>query len=112
MTDIHVALKDANSVASAIFESSSSPGVIMRGKIDPITGRILVGSAASGFAELPANGAVNGLNASFTFTQAPTYIISDHAVYQVTNSNGSANWTGTTSVTMTVPPTEDIFGWI
>lgn len=114
MSDIHVALKDANSVASAIFESSTNPGVILRGKIDEITGRVLVDVSGStgGFTELPATGAVNGINASFTFTQAPTYIVSDHAVYKKTNSSGTANWTGTTAVVMTMPPTEDIFGWV
>lgn len=48
MSDIHVALKDGNSVASAIFESSSSAGVILRGQINETNGRILVDSGSSG----------------------------------------------------------------
>lgn len=48
MGDTHVALKDGNSVASAIFESSTQTGVILRGKIDPATGRILVVGAGGG----------------------------------------------------------------
>lgn len=113
MSDIHVALKDSNSVASAIFESSTSPGVILRGQIDEITGRVLVDfGGAGGFTELTATGTVNGVNAVFSFTQTPTYVVSDHAVYKSTNSSGSTNWSGTTTVTMTIPPTEDIFGWV
>lgn len=67
-------------------------------------------SGGGGFTELTATGTVNGVNVTFTFTQTPTYICADHAWYKSTNSSGTINWSGTTTVTMTIPPTEDIFG--
>lgn len=80
---------------------------------DPATHRLLVSIVGGGVTNLPATGAVNGVNTVFTFSQLPTYIVSDHAWYQQTNSSGSTNWTwvgGTLTATMTIPPTEDIFG--
>lgn len=115
MADTHVALKDANSVASAIFESSTSPGVILRGKIDEITGRILVDNSGggSGFTELTATGTVNGINRNFTFTQEPTYVVADGAVYKKLDNNGGVNWSWSVlTATMTIPPTSIIFGWV
>lgn len=115
-SDIHVALKDGNSVASAIFESSTSPGVILRGQIDPITLRILVelsggGSSSFSASVLTATGVVNGLNTVFTFTSTPNYIVSDGAIYPKTDNNGVIQWSivGTT-VTMVIPPSNIIFG--
>lgn len=115
--DLHVALKDSNSVASAIFESSTSPGVIMRGQIDQITGRILVessgGSGITSYSQLvlTATGTVNGINTVFTFASAPTYIVSDGATYPPMDNNGNVQWSivGDT-VTMTIPPTSILYG--
>ena len=62
---------------------------------------------------LTAIGTVDGINASFTFTELPTVIVSDHAHYKQTNKSGTTNWTwnaGTLTATMTIPPTEDIYG--
>ena len=65
-------------------------------------------SGGSGFTTLPATGTVNGANTSFTFTQKPTYIVSDHAWYQ---ENKGWTWdAGTLTAAMTVPPVDDIFG--
>jgi hypothetical protein len=114
MADLHVALKDGNSVASAIFESSTSPGTILRGQIDPITGRILVetsgGSGSFSQFVLTATGAVNGLNTIFSFTSAPEIVVSDGVWYFPTDNNGNTQWTGTTTVTMVMPPQTAIFG--
>lgn len=113
-SDIHVALKDGNSVASAIFESSTAPGVILRGQIDPITGRILVelSGGSSSFSQfvLTATGIVNGLNQTFSFISAPEIIVSDGVWYFPTDNNGNVQWSGTTTVTMTIPPSTSIFG--
>lgn len=72
--DPHVALKDANSVASALFESSTQPGVILRGQEDAITLRILVdasgGSSIVFFQETPV-GAIDGVNTVYTLTNSP-----------------------------------------
>ena|SRR5579863_4701637 len=115
--DTHVALKDSNSVASAIFESSTSPGVILRGQIDQITGRILVelsgGSGSFSQFVLTATGVVNGINTQFMFTSEPTYIVSDGAWYPMNDNNGNAQWSwsaGTLTATMAIPPSSIIFG--
>jgi hypothetical protein len=115
MADIHVALKDNNSVASAIFENSTSPGVILRGQIDQITGRILVdlvgGSGGSGY-QAPLSGTVDGTNTIFVWATAPKAIVVDQGrTMQATNStpDSSANWTGTTTTTLAIAPTFDIF---
>lgn len=103
---------DVNSRGSLTAVSTADDKTIIRLTADPITGALLVSTTgAGGFTELDPTGTVNGLNATFVFAQAPTYIISDHAVYRQTNSIGTSNWTGTTTVTMTIPPQEDIFGW-
>ncbi len=81
MADTHVALKDANSVASAIFESSTSPGVILRGKIDEITGRILVDSAGGSGGTgtyYDVSGTINGINTVFTI---PVTVTSDFLLW-------------------------------
>ena len=113
--DAHVALKDGNSVASALFESSTSPGTILRGQIDQITGRILVDGVGGGsFSQfvLTATGTVNGLNPTFTFTSPPSLIVSDGVWYFPTDNNGNTQWTGsgTDTITMVIPPTSAIFG--
>lgn len=80
---------------------------------DPITHRLLVSTVGSSVTNLPATGAVNGINAAFVFTQKPSFIVSDHAWYAPTNASGTTNWTwnaGTLTATMTQPPIEDIFG--
>ena len=102
--------KDQSSVATLIAVSSSDGVSIVRLWADPITHRLLVDNAggSSGITLLPATGTVNGLNASFTFTQEPTVIVSDGATYRVGHG-----WTwnaGTLTATMSVPPSYDIFG--
>lgn len=59
-------------------------------------------------AELPATGTINSVNTAFTFTQQPTYIVSDGVWYKV-----NVGWTwngGTLTATMSVPPNDNIWG--
>lgn len=77
--DIHVALKDGNSVASAIFESSTSPGVILRGQIDQITGRILVDVVGGGGNTFVYNEVVSGSGTSWTLANTP--VAGSQAIY-------------------------------
>lgn len=58
----------------------------------------------------PTSGAVNGSNAVFTWTAAPKAISVDNRSIQKTSSDGTTNWTGTTTTTLVIPPTFDIFG--
>lgn len=62
------------------------------------------------FSKLDATGTVDGSNTSFTFISAPVIIYVDGVAMQATSSDGTVNWTGTTSVTLSVAPTFDIFG--
>jgi len=66
------------------------------------------GTGGTGFTKLDATGTVDGSNASFTFTQKPTYIISDGAWYV---ENNGWTWSGSTA-TMSVPPQTGIFGFV
>ena len=74
-----VALKDSNSVASAIFESSTTPNLVLRGQIDQITGRILVDSVGAGSNTFVYNEVVAG--ATNTFTLALTPVTGMYAIY-------------------------------
>lgn len=106
------AAKDENAVSTLTAVSLVDGVTPIRLYADPVTHRLQV-TVLSTVTVLAATGAVDGLNASFTFTQLPSYIISDHAQYMQTNSTGTTNWTwdaGTLTATMTVSPVEDIFG--
>src|SRR5216683_2654159 len=109
MSDTHVALKDANSVASAIFESSTSSGVILRGQIDQITGRILVdvvGAAAGNLQKETPTGTINGINTIFTTANNPVLVILNGAVQ---DSGVDYVVTGSYTITFTyAPPTNSL----
>lgn len=76
---------------------------------DPSTHRLLVNNVGgAGFTLLPATGTINGVNTTFTFTQQPTYIVSDHLWYRV-----NIGWTwAVLTATMSVPPQDDIWGFV
>jgi hypothetical protein len=56
-----------------------------------------------------ATGTVDGSNTIFTFTSAPSALSVDGIIKQKTASDGTANWTGTTTITLAVAPNFDIF---
>ena len=112
---------DQNRIPTLIAVSSSDgvTPVLIYG--DPVTHRLYVDLAGGGggFTLLPATGTIDGNNTSFTFTQKPTYIVSDHSWYTAVNAGPTAspttNWTwnsGTLTDTMSVSPNEDIFGFV
>jgi hypothetical protein len=69
-------------------------------------------SGGGSFTKLIATGTVDGSNTSFTFTSAPVQIIVDGGrSMQKVSSDGTVNWTGTTSVTLTVAPNSDIYAF-
>lgn len=66
-------------------------------------------SSSSGY-QVPTSGVVNGVNQVFTWTTAPTVIVVDQGrAMQQVSSDGTVNWTGTTTTTLTVAPTFDIY---
>lgn len=95
-------------------EQISSDGTINWTGSDPITLAIAptfdIFGSTNGLTKVSATGTVNGTNTSFTFTIAPQAIFVDGKVLQQVSSDGTINWTGTTSVTLSIAPTSDIFG--
>jgi hypothetical protein len=55
----------------------------------------------------PTSGLVNGVNTQFVFTTKPDFIFNDHGLYYTTG------WTwnsGTNTVTVSVPPNDELYG--
>jgi hypothetical protein len=92
------------SVASLNFVGSGVTGTNIG---DNVTATI-PGGGGTGFTKLTATGTVNSVNADFTFTEKPTYIVSDGLWYV---ENTGWTWAGSTA-TMTVPPNDLIYGFV
>lgn len=100
---------DQNSRPSLTAVSNVDGETIVRLWADPVTHRLLVDAAGGGLTELPATGTINGVNTQFTFTELPTYIVSDGLWYK---ENGGWTWNaGTLTATMSVPPSFSIWGF-
>lgn len=82
-----VALKDQNSVATAIFESSTTPGLILRGQIDESTGRILTTGSGGG--------------TSLTVTDGVTTVTGVSTLDFTSGATVTAGATGTANVAIT-----------
>lgn len=66
-------------------------------------------SGGSGF-QVPLSGVVDGSNKIFVWASAPNSISVDQGRgMQKTSSDGTGNWTGTTTTTLSVAPTFDVF---
>lgn len=80
-------------------------------RVDPSTGRLLVtGTTSSSGFQQPTSGAVNGSNATFVWASAPNVIVVDQGrTMQQVSSDGTVNWTGTTTTVLTIAPNFDIF---
>lgn len=69
-------------------------------------------TGSGGFTKLSPTGTVNGSNKTFVFTSAPTLIIVDQGrAMQQTSSDGTVNWTGTTTVVLAIAPNFDVYGF-
>lgn len=101
---------DGNSRQGLTAASSVDGKTPIRLFADPTTHRLLVTAAATEAGYQVATGTVNGVNTVFVFPVAPSVISVDHATYQKTSSDGTVNWTGTTTITLAVAPINDIFG--
>lgn len=95
----------------SIFSGVNNPGLdIATGSAQFTTQEVtqllaLIGTPSLGF--LAATGTVNGTNTSFTFTQEPSYIVSDGAWYRL---NHGWTWSNPTA-TLIAPPTFDIWAF-
>lgn len=93
--------------------SSADSTLVLNAVIDNITGRLLVdiagGGGGSGF-QIPI-GTVDGSNRIFVFATAPNAIVVDGATLQKTEQGSllTGNWTGTTTVSLLVAPTQSVF---
>lgn len=67
-------------------------------------------STSAGAGYQSATGTVDGSNTVFTFAVAPNAIMVDGVMIRKTASDGTTNWTGTTSITLSVAPNFDIAG--
>ncbi len=104
------AIRDENHVASLLVESSTNSGITVRVKGNESTGRLLVSGLTVAEGYQTATGTVNGVNAIFVFTAAPNVVSIDQVPKQRVSSDGTVNWTGTTTITLAVAPNFDIYG--
>lgn len=107
--------RDQNFVAvgGGVYDDGS--GTIAPISINSATGRLKVTATISGLNtagyQQPLTGAVNGSNTTYTWTTAPNAISVDQGrVMQKVSSDGTVNWTGTTTTVLAIAPTFDIFG--
>lgn len=81
---------------------------------DPVTHRLLETGAGGGgsFTVLVPTGTVNGVNNTFVFATAPQVIVLDNGnTMNQISSDGTVNWTGTTTVVLNQVPNFNIFGF-
>lgn len=72
---------------------------------------IVSATGTSGITILIPTGSVNGTNTIFTFTSAPKVIVLDNGnMMNKVSSDGTTNWTGTTTITLNQAPSFNIFG--
>lgn len=67
-------------------------------------------STSAGAGYQTATGTVDGSNTIFTFAVAPNAIMVDNVILRKTSSDSTVNWTGTTTITLSVAPNFDIAG--
>jgi hypothetical protein len=107
LTQNGVLQKDDNGYPVMGGTSNVDDATIVNAAFDPVTRRLLVD--ASSLNELTATGTVNGVNTQFTFTEEPTYIVSDGLWYK---ENAGWTWSaGTLTATMSIPPSFSIWGF-
>ena len=103
--------RDENSVPTLLAVSSADGVTPIVVWADPVTHRLLCQliGGSTGYQAL-LTGSVNGSNTVFTWTTAPKAIVVDQGrVMQKTSSDGTVNWTGTTTTTLTIAPNFDIY---
>lgn len=114
MTARTTAARDENDVPSLLAVSKDdgvTPVVLWA---DPGTHALLVddiggGGGGSGYQQ-PTSGVVNGINAIFTWTTSPNIIVVDETrSMQRVSSDGTVNWTGTTTTVLSIAPNFDIY---
>lgn len=78
------------------------------------TANVAISAEGSFSVLLPTSGAVNGVNTTFVFSQAPKVIILDNSNIMNKQNiipDSTVNWTGTTTVVLNQAPNFNIFGF-
>ena len=71
---------------------------------------VQIGTGSATGYQAPLSGAVDGSNRSYTFSIAPNVIVADNSIIRKTASDGTVNWSGTTSIVLNIEaPTRDLF---
>lgn len=71
----------------------------------------VISTGGTGFSVMVPTGTVNGSNRIFVFSSAPQLIALDNGNFMnKVSSDGTVNWTGTTTVTLNQAPTYNIYG--
>lgn len=99
--------------------ASAITGLISAGTNVTITGSgtlaspyVINATGGGSFSVMVPTGTVDGTNKSFVFTSAPSVIVVDNgSTMNKTNKDTTGNWTGTTTVSMLVAPTFNIYGF-
>lgn len=106
------AKKDENRVSTLLGVSSTDGVTPVRIYADSVTHRLYVDLAGGGgFTNLTATGTVDGANVTFTFTQVPSYIVTDGVWLTPLDNKGLTQWSNVgTTITMVIPPNSSIFG--
>lgn len=102
--------RDDNSIPVLAGITDDTNQEIRMLRVDPVTGRLKVtglGGGGSSFIQ-PTSGALN--QATFVWSTAPNVIFIDGVPRQKVSTDGTVNWTGTTTTVLTIYPTFDIFG--
>lgn len=74
-------------------------------------GKRRISATSTGISILtPTSGVADESNQTFEFTTAPTILYVDNKALQKVSSDGEVNWTGTTTVVLTIAPNRDIYG--
>lgn len=106
---------DLNHAKTLLGLSSTGDGTLIVPYVDPITHRLYVNSTGGGSGSvtvLVPTGTVNGVNQTFVFSSAPNVIVLDNGnTMNKVSSDGTVNWTGTTTVVLNQAPNFNIFGF-
>lgn len=96
------------------YETPIKAGTNVTVTKDPFGAYVISSTATGGTGgssyQQPTSGAVDGTNTVFTWASAPSVIVVDGLPRQKTQSDGTVNWTGTTTTPLAIPPNFDIFG--
>lgn len=105
-----ITIQQAGSTKSKVARVINFTGATVTQSASGVT-TVAVTGGGGGSGYQAATGTVDGSNTTFSFATEPTAISVDGQTLQKTASDGMVNWTGTTTITLAVAPTRDIFGF-